>query len=96
MEILKQKLLLKVVFSLLAAITSAAYGGEFEDGLAAYDTRSYEVAFAAFNIASEQGVAKAQCKLGHMYENGQGVTKSDEQAMEWYRRAAEQDDAEAQ
>ena len=40
--------------------------------------------------------AQAQCNLGIMYENGQGVQQDDAEAVKWYRRAAEQGHAEAQ
>ena len=38
--------------------------------------------------AAERGHAKAQHRLGWMYENGEGVWQNDEEAMNWYRRAA--------
>ena len=38
----------------------------------------------------------AQYNLGVMYANGQGVAKDESTAAEWYRKAAEQGDAEAQ
>ena len=46
--------------------------------------------------AAEQGLAKAQFNLGHMYENGRGVTQDDSEAVTWYHKAAEQGDAQAQ
>ena len=38
----------------------------------------------------------AQSKLGLMHDNGQGVPKDDQQAVSWYRKAADQGDADAQ
>ena len=32
----------------------------------------------------------AQCEFGHMCEEGRGVPLSDEQAVLWYRRSADQ------
>ena len=46
--------------------------------------------------AAEQGDALAQCLLGLMYEDGNGVAQDDKQAAAWYRKAAEQGDAKAQ
>jgi TPR repeat protein len=46
--------------------------------------------------AAEQGDAEAQCKLGVMYANGQGVTQDYGKALEWYRKSAEQGNSEAQ
>ena len=40
--------------------------------------------------------AYAQCNLGWMYANGRGVAQDDEQAVFWYRKAAEQGNAIAQ
>jgi len=46
--------------------------------------------------AAEQGITEAQCKLGVMYDTGQGVPEDDVEAVKWYRKAAEQGIAEAQ
>ncbi len=43
-----------------------------------------------FLKAAEQGDAKAQCMMGHCYENGWGVAKSDYLSMTWFRKAAKQ------
>ena len=40
--------------------------------------------------AAESGHADAQNYLGYMYENGFGVTKNGNEAVKWYRKAAEQ------
>jgi len=40
--------------------------------------------------------ADAQCNLGVCYSNGDGVAKDAEQAVSWYRRAAEAGHADAQ
>jgi len=42
------------------------------------------------------GFANAQYNLGVMYDNGRGVPQDDQQALYWYRKAAEQGVAEAQ
>ncbi len=39
---------------------------------------------------AEQGYAVAQAILGSMYYLGNGVTKDDEEAFKWYRKAADQ------
>ena len=38
----------------------------------------------------------AQTNLGLMYDLGEGVAQDDAEAVKWYRKAAEQDSAEAQ
>ena len=46
--------------------------------------------------AAHQGDTSAQCNLGLMYANGRGVAKDFEQAVFWYRKAAEQGNVNAQ
>ena len=46
--------------------------------------------------AAENGNASAQCKLGAMYNKGQGVVRDKAEAVKWYRLAANQGNAAAQ
>jgi TPR repeat protein len=39
--------------------------------------------------AAERGDAKAQWRLGWRYEKGRGMERSDEEAVRWFRKAAE-------
>ncbi|AUJ70629.1 tetratricopeptide repeat protein [Pseudoalteromonas sp. NC201] len=43
-----------------------------------------------YQLAAEQGNARAQCNLGVMYEKGKGVAQSDEKAVKYYQLAAGQ------
>ncbi|WP_130471769.1 tetratricopeptide repeat protein [Candidatus Magnetaquicoccus inordinatus] len=43
-----------------------------------------------------QGDCNAQCSLGKMYERGEGVLRDGNEAVKWYRLAAEQGDDHAQ
>ena len=45
---------------------------------------------------ANRGRADAQCSIGLCYENGTGIEKNDEEAVRWYRKAAEQGFAPAQ
>jgi hypothetical protein len=45
---------------------------------------------------AEQGNADAQFHVGMIYTNGQGVTRDDKQASDWFSKAAEQGHREAQ
>src|SRR6185312_9838688 len=49
-----------------------------------------------YRQAAVQGHVEAQHRLGFCYENGIGVEKDAQQAVEWYRQAAIQGHAEAQ
>jgi TPR repeat protein len=55
-----------------------------------------KVTFEVYKKAAEQGVSRAQNKLGLMYYNGEGVQQNYKEALNWYRKAAEQGFAEAQ
>jgi len=41
-------------------------------------------------------LGRRRSDLGYMYAHGRGVAKDDAQAVEWYRKAAEQGEARAQ
>src|SRR5208283_4132294 len=45
---------------------------------------------------AESGDAVSQINLGKMYENGQGVSQDQTEAVKWYRKAAVQGDDVAQ
>ena len=42
-------------------------------------------------VLAEQGDPSAQYELGEVYEFGEGVVQNDEEAFNWYLRAAEQE-----
>ena len=65
---------------LLAFLSNVTHSTEFDDQL--------ELA--------KQGDAKAQYKLGLMYDDGEGVQQDDKTAVKWYTKAAEQENASAQ
>ena len=50
----------------------------------------YKKAFEWIKRAAERGLASAQSDLGVLYIRGDGASKSDTQAVYWYRKAAEQ------
>lgn len=49
-----------------------------------------------YTLAAEQGDAFAQCNLGEMHQNGEGIRRDDEQASKWCKLAADQGNADAQ
>ena len=63
---------------------------------AAYDSGDYEEAFRLLKALAEQGHARAQAKLGYLYGTGRGVGQDEDKAVEWYRKGAQQGDADAQ
>jgi TPR repeat protein len=60
-----------------------------------HDKCQYPEALTLYQFLAEQGDAKAQFKLGVMYEMGQYVTQNYVQAVSWYLKAAEQGDSNA-
>jgi len=55
-----------------------------------YDCGEFVKAVEYYRMAALNGYADAQNSLGYMYENGYGVQKSKELAIEWYKKAARQ------
>src|SRR5262245_58942715 len=84
------------IIFLMSCLAAPVAAGPFEDAAAAYGKADYATALPLFRQLADQGVARAQTVLGVMYANGQGVPKSDTEAMKWYRLAADQGDAGAQ
>ena len=51
----------------------------------------YSKALKWYRKAAEKGHTAAQCQLGVMYENGNGVAKDLDEAEKWYKKALEED-----
>ncbi len=86
----------KLLTVMLLLLAGTAWGGNFEDGVAAYSKNNYSVAIVKFKLAATQGDASAQYNIGFMYDNGQGVVQDYAEALKWYKLAAAQGDADAQ
>ena len=52
--------------------------------------------FVCLSPAAKQGDADARCSLGVCYDSGKGVQQDKKEAVQRYRKAAEQGDADAQ
>jgi TPR repeat protein len=63
---------------------------DMEAGIAAYKRGDYVAAWAAWRPLASEGNAEAQYYLGHLYAEGEGVTRDMGQAVRWFRAAAEQ------
>jgi len=68
----------------------------FFDGNALYQDEEYEEAIPLLEASAKGGYEMAQFRLGFCYYYGQGVSKNEAKAAEWYRKAAEQEYDEAQ
>jgi len=54
------------------------------------------IKIAAWMQSANQGDAKAQFNLGVVYHDGNVVTKDDKEAIKWWRKSADQGNADAQ
>ena len=80
---------------MLVATAEAAIAGPWEDALAAQGRGDYATTLRLLRPLGDQGVAKAQERLGTLYYGGQGVPQDYAEAVKWFRLAAEQGDANA-
>ena len=79
----------------IVCLTAPAWA-DFKAGMDAHHRSDYATALREWQPLAEQGHAGAQYNLGLLYANGQGVTKDDAKARQWYEKAAVQGHAEAQ
>ena len=86
----------KLLFTFLFLTLGTAWGGAFEDGLAAAERKDYSTAIKLWRPLAEQGDAAMQDIMGAMYEEGKGVTQDYKEAVKWWKLAAEQGYASAQ
>lgn len=63
---------------------------ESVNSLRALKNKEYKVEFDRLLPLAQQGDGEAQNRIGEMYEFGYGVERNSDQAIEWYRKAAEQ------
>jgi len=79
-----------------SSVSSLVWGADFQKGLDAAIKGDYVTALEEWIPLAKQGHSESQYNLGVMYENGQGVSQDDLEAVKWYQSAAEQDHPQAQ
>jgi hypothetical protein len=84
------------VSALALAIGLARPGPSADEAYAAYEQHKYTAAFKLASPLAADGDARAQSLLGLAYYHGQGVSQDHAEALNWFRRAADQGDASAQ
>jgi len=84
------------LFFVALAAASAAYGGDYQVGRAAYDVGDYDKALATWAPAAESGDADSQFGMGLLYSEGIVVPMDDSLALKWFGLAADQGNGEAQ
>ena len=85
-----------LALTFLFLFSGSVYGGDFQDGLDAYQRKNYKEAFSLWKPLAEQGYALAQYNLGVMHDKGHGVPQDYKEAVKWYRLSVEQGNATAQ
>ncbi len=68
----------------------------YQAGLDAFDRGDHHTAMKEWRPLAERGNEAAQASLGFMYAKGQGVAQDYQEAVRWYRLAAEQGHASGQ
>ena len=92
----RRKAALPIGGFLALALVAPASAGPLEDGEAAYRIGDFAAAMAFLRPLAEEGNAKAEFHLGRMYAFGQGVGQDPREAIAWYRKAADQGNADAE
>ncbi|MEM7252946.1 MAG: peptidoglycan-binding protein [Pseudomonadota bacterium] len=82
--------------ALVSHLLVATAAADFDAGFRAWERGKHDEALGHFRAAAGRGDPRAQDHLGMMYEDGDGVERSDEMAVSWYRQAAEHGYAPAQ
>ena len=90
--------ILLTIFVLLfsSSVSSLVWGADFQKGLDAAIKGDYVTALEEWIPLAKQGHSESQYNLGVIYENGQGVSQDDLEAVKFYQSAAEQDHPQAQ
>ena len=86
----------KTLPAILLTYSAIVYSADFQAGLDAANSGDYATALKEWRPLAGQGDAAAQFYLGVMYYNGHGIAQDYEQAVYWYRLAAEQGNVNAQ
>ena len=95
-HVMKRNLRYAVVLLAFTLVSQVVGASGFDDGVAAFDRKDYDRAKEIWKPLAEQGDARAQYRLGRMYEKGKGVWRNLRTAAKWYQEAAHLGNADAQ
>jgi TPR repeat protein len=79
-----------VLAVLLIAAHATPAKADYEGGQAAYESGDYAVALQELEPLALQGDARAQFRLGVMYQSGEGIPQDEPVGARWLLRAAAQ------
>ena len=93
---MKTKLTFLLSLTFLFLFSSVVFGDDWNDGVDAYERKDYKTAYKLWLPLAEQGFAKAQYKLGTLYNYGLSVPQDYKEAVRLYLLSAEQGYVDAQ
>jgi TPR repeat protein len=82
--------MLVLALAMVQPVAAQSFKPDYDAGYKAYEQKDYATALRHFRPLAKQGHARAQTRLGFMYDLGFGVTKDSKEAVRWYRLAAKQ------
>ena len=84
--------LISMVFTVIAtsALLFSPTWADYSSGMAAYASGDFDTAAREFSLLAAKGDMEGQYNLGLLYEEGQGVSKSFDEAVSCYTKAAQQ------
>jgi len=85
-----------IVLTAPLALSAADNGAAYSRACKAYNEGAYFTAFRDLLPFAARGDAQAQFAIAEMLRTGQGTRRNREEAVIWYRRAADQDHGAAQ
>ena len=85
-----------LVMMVLILVAPAVAGAGYQEAMDAFDRGDTLTAVKEFQTLADSNDARGQYGMAIMYDLGEGVPQSSEQAAKWYRLAAEQGYADAQ
>src|SRR4029434_2516036 len=86
--------ILALLLCLLAS--TPALAASYEEAVLLFEDKDYKGARDIAEAAAKNGDARAMAMLGLFYQKGLGVTADLNKAVEWYARAAEKNEVDAQ
>ena len=92
MNVVKKISRASAYFFIILSLThvSLSFGDAFQAGVSAIKRGHYSTAMRAWIPLAERGIPQAQNNVGHLYEEGYGVSQNYTEAMNWYKKAANQ------
>ncbi len=97
MKVTARHVVLYLLAVLLVGCSSTAAHNQqaLEQGQNSFSQGHYTTAFRQLLPAAKASDADAQYAVGYMYYYGEGVTQNRTQAMNWFRKSAQQNNAKA-